>query len=180
VSTQTIARRYATALADVVLKQDDADTVKSELGIFEQMVAASADLSTALSNPAIAHKKKERILEELISRTKPSKTTSNFLRVLLQNSRLVDLSDIRERFEAELITRSGIVAAQVTTARELPEKERGEVEKTIAGLTGKRVSVDYSVDPELIGGLVTRIGSTVYDGSIRTKLENLKEQLVTG
>jgi len=179
-STQTIARRYATALADVVLKQGDADTVKSELGIFEQMVAANGDLSTALSNPAIAHNKKERILEEVVSRTKPSKTTSNFLRVLLQNSRLVDLSDIKDRFEAELITRSGVVAAQVTSARELPETDRGEVEKTIAGLTGKRVSIDYSVDPELIGGLVARIGSTVYDGSVKTKLENLKQELVSG
>ena len=176
-STETIARRYASALADVVLKQGDAETVKSELSIFDQLVAANAELSNALSNPAIPHNKKEHILEQVISRTKPSKTTSNFLRVLLQNSRLVDLTEIKERFEAELITRSGIVAAQVTSARELPESERGEVEKTIAGLTGKRVSVDYLVDPALIGGLVTRIGSTVYDGSVKTKLENLRQEL---
>jgi F-type H+-transporting ATPase subunit delta len=179
-STETIARRYSSALADVALKQGEAETIKTELAMFEQLVAGNADLANALSNPAIPHSKKENILEELISRTKPSKTTSNFLRVLLQNSRLIDLKDIRERFETELIARSGVVAAQVTTARELPASERGEVESSIAKLTGKRVNVDYLVDPDLIGGLVTRIGSTVYDGSVKTKLENLKEQLVTG
>jgi len=176
-STETIARRYASALADVVLKQGDAETVKTELVVFEQLVAANADLSNVLSNPAIPHAKKEHILNELLARTKPSKTTGNFLRVLLQNSRLVDLPEINTRFEAELTARTGVVAAKVTSARELPTGERGEVEKTIAKLTGKSVVVDYSVDPELIGGLVTRIGSTVYDGSVKTKLENLKSQL---
>src|SRR2546421_5910587 len=135
-----IARRYASALADVVVTSGDADTVKTELTVFEQLVAANADLANVLGNPAIAHVSKERLLIELIKKTKPSKTTANFLRVLLQNNRLIDLSQINHRFESVLTERSGVVAARVTSARELPEGERTEVEKTIGKLTGKRVS----------------------------------------
>src|SRR5437868_15462426 len=97
-SKETIARRYASALADVVLKRGDAENVKTELAIFEQMIAANGDLGNVLANPAIPHSKKERVLEQVVAKTKPSKTTGNFLRVLLQNGRLIDLAEINVRF----------------------------------------------------------------------------------
>jgi F-type H+-transporting ATPase subunit delta len=176
-SAELMARRYGSALADVVLKTSEADAVKAELAMFEQMVAGSDDLASLFTNPAVTHANKEKVLDELIRRSKPSKTTGNFLRVLLQNGRLGDLVQINDKFESELESRSGLISAQIISARDLPEAERSEFEKTIEKLTGKKVRVEYSIDPELIGGAVTRIGSIVYDGSVRTKLENLREQL---
>jgi F-type H+-transporting ATPase subunit delta len=179
-SIETIARRYGTALADVVLKSGETETVKKELNTFGAMISENADLDSIFRNPSIAHASKENLLGELIKRTKPSKTTANFLRVLLQNSRLTELAEISERFESVLEERSGVVSAEIISARELPATERKEFEKNLANLTGKTVRVNYEVDADIIGGVVTRIGSTVYDGSVRTKLENLREQLVNG
>ena len=176
-ANEALARRYASALADVVLKTGETETVKNELAVWAQLFVGSEDLHNVLGNPAIPHQGKERVLEQLLTRMKPSKTTANFLRVLLQNNRLNELVEINERFAAVLAERSGIVNAEVISARELPQDEKNDFERTLAGLTGKHMQVTYTVDPTLIGGAVTRIGSTVYDGSVRTKLENLKAEL---
>lgn len=179
-SSETVARRYANALADVVLKSGEAPTVKSELKTWEEMMTSNAQLMTAFSNPAIAHMSKEKVLEELIAKSGPSKTTANFLRVLLQNGRISDLADINSRFETVLEERSGIVAAEVISARELGSEEKAALEANIAKAAGSKVKLDFTIDESIIGGVVTRIGSTVYDGSVRTQLENLKQQLVNG
>jgi len=174
---EAIARRYASALADVVLKSGETETVKTELAVWAQLFVGSADLHNVLGNPAIPQKGKERVLEQLLEKMKPSKTTGNFLRVLLQNNRLGELVEINERFAAVLAERSGIVNAEVISARELPADEKTDFETTLSRLTGKHMQITYSVDECLIGGAVTRIGSTVYDASVRTKLENLKAEL---
>src|SRR5687768_11699699 len=113
-SNETVSRRYATALADVVIKSGETDTVKNELKTWEQLIVSNIDLHTAFSNPTIAHASKEKVLESLLARTKPSKTTSNFLRILLRNSRLTEISSINTRFESVLAERSGNVVAEVT------------------------------------------------------------------
>ena len=177
-SVETISRRYATALADVVLHSGEVETVKTELKTWEQMIAGNVDLQSAFGNPSIAHASKERVLEGLLAKAKPSKTTSNFLRVLLQNSRLMDLGTINERFAAVLEERSGHVSAEVISARELSDAHKSELKANLEKLTGKQVRLEFNIDPTLIGGVVTRVGSTVYDGSVRTQLENLKEELM--
>src|SRR5690606_464609 len=101
-SVETIARRYGTALADVVMKTGETDTVKAELKSWEELIAGNPDLLNAFRNPAIAHRNKERVLDSLIQKTRPSKTTSNFLRVLQRNSRLTELPEINEKFAAVL------------------------------------------------------------------------------
>jgi len=179
-SIETIARRYATALADVVAESGTSGAVQAELEAFGRMMAGNAELSSVFANPSIGHAGKEKVLEELIKRTKPSRTSANFLRVLLRNGRLTELGGINERFAAVLEERSGIVSARITSARELPAGERSDFEKNLAKLTGKKIKIDFAVDLSLIGGAVTRLGSTVYDGSVKTKLENLREQLVNG
>ena len=179
-STETIARRYSTALADVVADTGETEAVKIELTAWGEMFKSSADLQNVFSNPTVPHYSKERLLEDLIAKTKPTNTTANFVRVLLQNGRLTDLGDINERFAAVLDERSGLVSAEITSARELPGDERSEFEKNLETLTGKRVSITYAINTDIIGGVVTRIGSTVYDGSVKTKLENLREQLING
>jgi F-type H+-transporting ATPase subunit delta len=179
-SIDTISRRYATALADVVLKTGESETARKELSIWEQLFEQSTDLQTVFNNPAIAHSKKENILEGLIAKVTPSKTTTNFLRVLLSNGRLTELSEINTRFASVLEERSGVVSAEVASARELTEAQRNELKANLEKRTGKRVKLEFGVDPDLIGGVVTRVGSTIYDGSVRTQLENLREELVNG
>lgn len=179
-SVETISRRYATALADVVVKSGETESVKGELKTWEQLIAANVDLQNAFRNPAIAHNNKERVLDSLLDRAKPSRTTANFLRVLLRNSRLTELREINERFASVLEERSGAVLAQVTSARELSDAQKSELKSNLEKLTSKRVNLQFDLDEDLIGGVVTRIGSTVYDGSVKTQLENLKEELVNG
>ncbi len=179
-SVEMVSRRYSSALADVVTKSGESTTIRNELRAWEMLVSANGSLRDVFANPSIAHLAKENILEELIAKTRPSKTTANFLRVLLRNGRLTELSDICERFEAELESRSGNVVAQVTSSRELNENEKRELTASLAALTGKNIKPEYSIDDSLIGGVVTQIGSIVYDGSVRTKLENLREELVNG
>lgn len=179
-SVETIARRYAGALADVVTKTNETETVRAELRIWEQMIGGNAELAYAFANPAIQHVDKEKVLESLLAKSGPSRTTANFLRVLLRNGRLTDLAAINERFDIELEERSNISSALVTSARELDDNERAELKANIEKLTGKQVKLEFTINESLIGGIVTRLGSTVYDGSVKTQLENLKERLVNG
>jgi F-type H+-transporting ATPase subunit delta len=177
-SNETVARRYAAALADVVLKTGETQTVQTELKSWAELMNANVDLQTAFRSPAIVQQNKEKVLENLLEKTRPTPTTANFLRVLLRNNRLSELGEINERFASVLAERSGFVAARVTSARPLGETEKAELQTNLENLTGKRVNLTFDVDENLIGGVVTRIGSTVYDGSVKTQLEELKQQLI--
>jgi F-type H+-transporting ATPase subunit delta len=177
-SNETVARRYASALADVVMKTGETEIVRAELKAWEQLIAGNAELANAFGNPSIQASKKEAILESLISKANSSKTTSNFLRVLLRNGRLTDLSAVNERFEAVLEERSGIVSGEVISAHELDDAARRELMANLEKLTGRTVKLDFQIDKDIIGGVVTRVGSTVYDSSVRTKLEKLKAELI--
>jgi F-type H+-transporting ATPase subunit delta len=177
-SVETISRRYATALADAVLNSGQTETIKQELAVWHQLIDDNPDLQNVFRSPAIAHANKENVLETLLAKTRPSKITSNFLRILLRNGRLTELREINERFGIVLEERSGSVVADITSARELADQQRSELKGNLERLTGKQVKVNFTTDPDLIGGVVTRIGSTIYDGSVRTQLENLKEELI--
>jgi F-type H+-transporting ATPase subunit delta len=176
-SVQTVARRYALALADVVLENGEAREVQEELQAWEKMFQACPMLAEVFSNPTIALDQKRAVLNKMIERAKPRQTTANFLKVLLQNQRLTELSDINIRFAAELDLRGGMVAATVTTARSMPEKAQRDLQVKLSSLTGRKVRINFDTDPDLIGGLVTRIGSTVYDGSVRNHLQLIKEKM---
>jgi F-type H+-transporting ATPase subunit delta len=176
-SVQMIARRYASALADVVLERGEAKEVQAELESWNEILRANPNLQEVFRNPTIALDQKRAVLRKLIERAQPRPTTANFLKVLLQNQRLTELSEINRRFSGILDERAGMVAAVVTTARPVPENSQQNLREKLETLTRKKVRVDYEQDSELIGGLVTRIGSTVYDGSVRTQLQQIKEKM---
>ena len=177
-SVETVARRYATALADIVTKNGDAGGTQSELKLWETLINSSADLQSVFANPAIQQANKEKVLESLIARSQPTKTTANFLRVLLRNSRLTEIGEINEKFSSVLEERSGTLSASVTSARPLSESEKAELKMNLTKLTGKTVKLNFETDEALIGGVVTRVGSTVYDSSLKTQLEELKQQMI--
>ena len=176
-SVQTVARRYASALVDVILQRGEAREVQQELSAWEEMLRANPNLRDVFANPTIALDKKRKILNRLIEITKPRATTTNFLKVLLQNQRLTELSEINNKLVQLLDERAGLVAATVTTARPIPKDVHDRLQTTLASLTGKKVRIDFVTASNLIGGVVTRIGSTVYDGSVRNQLQQIKERM---
>ena len=176
-SVQTVARRYASALADVVLERGEAREVQNELRMWEDTMRDHANLREIFANPTIPLEKKRGVLNKLIEASRPRSTTVNFLKVLLQNQRLTDLDMINQRFAQVLDERAGVVGATVTTARPVPQDAQRRLEAKLLDLTGKKVRIDFATDPEMIGGMVTRIGSTVYDGSVRNQLEQIKEKM---
>ena len=176
-SLQTIARRYAVALADVVIERGEAHSVQEELLKWGSMVQSSPLLQESLSNPTIPYEKKRNVLKEIIARTRVCQTTANFLQVLLRNQRVKELVEVNRKFAEVLDERSGAIAAYVTTARPVSEESQGALLEELAKLTGKSVRLTFAIDEELIGGMVTRIGSTVYDGSVRDQLRRIEQTL---
>lgn len=173
-----MARRYAAALADVTRASGEAREVQQELSAWESMMQSNGQLLEVFRNPTIPYEQKSGVLKALIARTRVRPVTANFLQILLQNHRLADLQEINKKFTDELDHRSNIVSAQVTTARPIPEQTQAALRGRIAQLTGSDVRLQFATNDELIGGVVTRIGSTIYDGSVRGQLQQIKEKLI--
>lgn len=176
-SVQTVARRYAVALADVVIAKGEARRVQEELSAWELMMQANQPLLEVFRNPTVPYEQKRKVLTALVARARVRPTTANFLQVLLQNQRLGDLGEVNKRFAQVLDERSGVVSAEVTTARPVPEDSQQALRAKLSAMTGKDVRLSFKTDEELIGGMVTRIGSTIYDGSVRSQLQLAKEKL---
>lgn len=176
-SVQMVARRYASALADVILERGEAKEVQRELEQWEELLQSNATLQEVFRNPTIALDKKRAVLNKVIERAKPRPTTTNFLKVLLQNQRLTELPEINRKLVEILDERAGMVAATVTTARRVPGDIQQSLQQRLTTMTQKKVRLNFKQDTDLIGGLVTRIGSTVYDGSVRNQLQLIKERM---
>lgn len=176
-SLQTIARRYASALADVVVERKEEREVQQEIDQWASMIEANPQLKEVFANPTIAYEEKRKVLEELITRSRVRPTTASFLRVLLRNQRLSQLRDVAERFALVLDERGGMVSASVTTAKPIPEDLKNQLRETLAAATGRNVRVTFDTDETIIGGLVARIGSTIFDGSVQNRLERLSDEL---
>ena len=176
-SLQTVARRYATALADVAIERREEREVQNELEQWAGMIEAHPQLKEAFANPTVVYDHKRKVLEELISRSRVRETTASFLRVLLKNQRLSQLREVVTRYGQVLDDRGGVVAAHVTTARPMPEDLKGSLHDTLAAATGRKVRLSFATDESIIGGLVARIGSTIFDGSVQSQLDRLANEM---
>jgi F-type H+-transporting ATPase subunit delta len=174
---QAVARRYAVALADVVTSRGETQEVREELAAWDALMRSNEHLFEVFRHPTIPYEQKRGVLDELIRRARPRPTTANFLRVLLQNHRLAELNVVNAQFAQELDRRSGVVTAQVTTAHPLPADAQEALRAKLGQLTGSTVRLQFEVDGELIGGVVTRIGSTLYDGSVRGQLQQIRQRM---
>jgi len=166
-----VARRYASALADISIERGQQREVLNELQSWSSMIDSSPELEAAFSNPTIPYDQKKNILEELLSRTKVQETTGSFLRVLLKNQRLSQLKEITDRFEYVLDERAGIVAGEVTTARPISDQTRAEITEALSERTGRQVKLTFRIDESIVAGVIARIGSYVLDGSVQNQLE---------
>lgn len=172
-----IAMRYASALVDLALEKGEQDVVRDELGYFSELMRSVPSLALVFANPAVTRPEKERLLDALLQRTRPTRLTENFLRLLVKNDRFPHLEEMYAAFLKELDNRMGIVTANVVSAHPLTEDQSQLLKRQLEQLTGKRVRLNASTEPELIGGVIVRIDSEVYDGSIQTQLERLRRQL---
>jgi F-type H+-transporting ATPase subunit delta len=176
-SLQTVARRYAAALADVAIERREEREVQSELDQWATTLETNPQLKEVFANPTVPYDQKRKVLEDLIAHTRVRETTASFLRVLLKNQRLSQLREVAARYGHVLDERSGVVAAKVTTARPIPEELRNTLHETLTAATGQKVRLTFATDEAIIGGLVAQIGSTIFDGSVQSHLDRLAERL---
>jgi F-type H+-transporting ATPase subunit delta len=175
-----LASRYAGALVDVVTgpksEIDPAGAVR-QLRAFEAVFTGSIELRNALASPAVAPSRKRAVIARLAESLALSRTVRNFLYVLADHRRTHNLAEVVDAFETLIDERLGIVRVDISSARELDERQRGLLNGELARLTGSQVRLRFAVDPALIGGVVARVGSTVYDGSVAGQLEGLERRL---
>jgi F-type H+-transporting ATPase subunit delta len=176
---RSLADRYAAALADVALAENAGDKIRGELADFMALLREAPQLGTLLSSPAVPRAAKRAVAEALVTRLGASRTLRNFLCVVLDHRRTRLLPEIQEALDRQIDERLGLTRAEVTSARELPTGDQARLQAVLQRLTGRRVEAAYRLDPELIAGTVVRIGSTIYDGSVRTRIERLRQQLAS-
>jgi F-type H+-transporting ATPase subunit delta len=161
----------------VLAERKEEVAVREELGAWERMVQENPLLLEAFTNPTIPYDQKSRVLNELIAKSGVRQSTANFLKLLLRNQRFGELSHVNAKLSEILDERSGIVSAQVVSARPISDPVKTALEKTLEQITNKRIRLSFETDKSLLGGIVTRIGSTIYDGSVRSQLERLGQEI---
>jgi F-type H+-transporting ATPase subunit delta len=175
------AFRYARAFADVATAAKlDVAALERQLNDFLGSWDASRELRDLFLNPAVPAAQKIAVLDKLNARLGLQKETRNLLAVMINNGRIGEVHEVAKAWRAEMRERQGIRQAEIVTARELNNQERAELVAGVGKLAGSRIEANFKLDGSIIGGAVVRIGSTVYDGSVRGRLERLREQLMEG
>jgi F-type H+-transporting ATPase subunit delta len=176
---RAVAENYADALADVALSQNAAEDVGRELADFLALMQESPELGVLLRSPAVARTNKHAVVEKLAAQMGAGRTLRNFLFVVINQRRVALLPEIQAAFRAQLYERRGITRADVASARELNDAQKEQLQKTLERISGRRIEAQYRLEPALIAGTVVRVGSTIYDGSVRTQLERLRARLAS-
>jgi len=175
--TGSLARRYARAIVEIGTQHGNLDKIGADLRSLAKAMHDSAELVTALTNPAIRRADRRNVIDGLLQRVGAEQYTSNVVRLLLDGERLSSLPAIAREVDAMIEARAGRMAAEVTSARSLDDGELAQLTAALERLSGKRLTVTRREDPELLGGVVAKLGDTVYDGSLRTQLRTLRDEL---
>jgi len=169
--------QYANALADIALAQGAAAPVTQQLGDFTAAYTSSAELRNFLASPAVSKAEKRGVAEKISARLGASKIVRNFLFVVIDHQRTQLLSEIFESFQEVVRQRQGIAEAEIFSPTALNDAQKKEMTQALERLTGKKVEAKFSLDTNLLGGALVRVGDTIYDGSLRNQLDALREQL---
>jgi F-type H+-transporting ATPase subunit delta len=178
VSVSIVARRYAQALLELGLEGGTLDRLVDEMTTIAQAWETSPELRNALENPLVAHAMKKAVMNELVEQIGASPTTRQALLLLVDRRRTKTLPYIAQFLRELADARKGVVRAEVTTAAPLSEAYYARLQAQLEKMTGKKVVVDRKTDPLLIAGVVTRIGDRILDGSLRTRLQSIKDSLM--
>jgi F-type H+-transporting ATPase subunit delta len=179
--SQAAASRYARALADLVLHPGsglDPANVSAQLKAFGETLNSSPELRGVLLSPAVTTTRKRAVVSRVTSADRLPELVRNFLFVIIDHRRIAMLDDITEAFEEFVDDRSGVVKAAVSSARALNEQQQSALAAELELLTGQKVRCEYATDPALVGGIAAKIGSRIYDGSVRGELSALRRRLV--
>lgn len=174
----TPARRYARALLEVAIKHRNFTIVLEELESFQRQLTETPQLKQLFMNPALPQERKHKLFETLAKRFKWQPVTLNFLKTLIRHNRLNLLEEVAASMEQQFLERQGIVVVEVVTARRLDHAEENKLVERLEKFTGKKIQLENHVNSSLLGGAITRIGSTLYDGSVQTQLEHLKMRII--
>jgi F-type H+-transporting ATPase subunit delta len=174
----SVASTYARAFADVVFNER-LDAARATVGLrsIAILFQESVELRRVWENPAVPAEQKRALLDAIVQREGIDRPVRNLVAVLIDHRRLSFLPRIVEQFAKELDARMGFAEAEVSSARELGDAERRALEAQIEKTTGKKVRASYALDASLLGGAVVRVGSTIYDGSVKGQLEKIKEAI---
>ncbi|PWT94067.1 MAG: ATP synthase F1 subunit delta [Acidobacteria bacterium] len=174
----TPARRYAKALLDATIKQRNFSIVLEELEGFQKLLKENNLLRQVFLNPAVSPEQKKKILQDIGKKVGHQQLTTNFLNTLIHRGRLNLLEQITVSAEQQFLEKQGIIVVEVVTARKLDSEEEKKLSAQLEKFTGKKVQLENTVDSTLLGGVITRIGTTVYDGSIQAQLEQIKTKII--
>lgn len=177
-STRASAARYARALLDIAVQESSPEQVERELAGFVDLVRQHAELTRVFDNPVVPASDKRAIVERVLEQSRPSQPTSKLLLLLAARGRLALIHEILAVYRELLLEHQHVVVAEVTTAEPLSLERAAALRERLATMTGWTVTMTTSVDTSIIGGVVTKIGSTVYDGSVATRLARLRDRLV--
>jgi F-type H+-transporting ATPase subunit delta len=169
--------QYANALADVALVQGAADAALKQLGDFAAAFGVSAELRNFLTSPGVPREAKHGVIEKIAARVGAGKIIRNFLFVIADHQRTHILPEILAAFQDVIRQRQGIAEAEISSAVELSAGQKKRFAQTLERLTGKKIEAKYSLDPALLGGAVVRVGDTIYDGSVRSSLNEIRARL---
>jgi F-type H+-transporting ATPase subunit delta len=172
-----VAERYAVALADVATARNQGERIRKDLASFLAEYAESADLRNALETPSLDHEVKNKIIAAIAAKMGLSDEVRNFVSLIVSHQRTHLFREIDNDFATEMNRRVGIVEAEVTTARPLSDAEKKELLAVLTKRTGKKIEAQFAEDKALLGGAIVRVGSTVYDGSVREQLNRMRERL---
>jgi len=171
--------QYANALADIALDEGAPEPARRQLAEFVAAYKESGELRNFLGSPGVTREAKHAVIEKLSARLGASNIIRNFLFVVIDNRRTHLLPNILETFERVLRQRQGVAEAEVASAAEMTENQKAGLLRTLERLTGKKIEAKYSLEPALLGGAVVRIGDTIYDGSVRKQLNQLRVRLAS-
>ena len=171
------AVRYARALFDVALKESDPSRIEQELSSIVTLVKGHRELQNALESPGVPPAAKKSVVEALVARGQFTPSVGKLLVMLAERDRLTLLSDVLEAFRARLREQQRVLEAEVTTAFPLDPDQEAALQQRLGAATARQVTLTTKVNPDLIGGVVAKIGSTVYDASVTRQLERMKQRL---
>jgi F-type H+-transporting ATPase subunit delta len=171
-----VGTRYAKALLEVVIQANPQQTLE-QLRTLADLIKTSPELHTALLSPAVSPSRKRAVVGRLLEPMNVAPAVRNFLFVIIDHRRITELPAIVEAFDVLLDEKLGFIRAHVASAHELDEPQRANLGEKLSKIAGKQAKLNYTTDPSLIGGVVARVGSTVYDGSVRGQLERLRLKL---
>jgi F-type H+-transporting ATPase subunit delta len=177
-SFSIVARRYAQALLELGIEQHDLERQVEEIASVASVWDESHELRNAVENPLVAHPAKRAVMGEVATRLGVSPTTRNLLLLLVDRRRSKTLPAIARWLRELADARKGVVRAEVTTAAPLGDAYYERLRLQLEKMTGKSVVVDRKTDPDLIGGVVTRIGDRIFDGSLRTRLQTMRDVMM--